>query len=279
MKHRCVVCKKEKGTKGLSFHRFPKDEKQLCLWLKNLEKENCTPSPTSLVCSRHFEPECLQSVYKRVRLEKGSIPTIFTEQDHASTAFEPLTDSEIHVLDIAATSSEDAIPYTVIEPLIESHDSYTESSEIHILEIAETNSKGTTPCTVIEPLIESHGSCTKSSKIHALEIAEICSKDTTPCTVVKPLIKPHSSYTESSEMHVSETTGTNHNGTIPYIETTQQVQHDHQYTYTPTSYRKKLLEMQKYIRELRNSKRVLEQKVKRLQRTVASLKKVYYSEA
>ncbi|XP_076236883.1 THAP domain-containing protein 1-like isoform X2 [Calliopsis andreniformis] len=214
--HKCIICKKEKGTKGLSFHRFPKDVQLVHLWLQNIEKENYVPTSNSFICSTHFAPECLEQKYNYVRLKRGV-------QDNVHNTIQ----NNVH--NPVQNNVHNSVYITVSRSL---------SDENLSMEY--------------EP-------------------------DDKPS--VDPLAEPHSSDVESSEMHVLPTDATCNKSTITtdpynYVESRQLVCHDHQYTYTPTSYRRQLNNMRKSLSEARNAKRVLNQKVKRLQTTVSSLKQM-----
>ena len=145
--HRCVICKREKRTTGFSFHKFPKDLKQLHLWLINIGKENYTPKPNSVVCSEHFAPECLEQKFNLVRLKKGSVPTICIEKNHAPVVHRPLSGENMII-------EGELKPTLTAEASIESHGSYTEGSEIHALERNATSGKQTTPRTQSRKLVE-----------------------------------------------------------------------------------------------------------------------------
>ncbi|XP_043264813.1 THAP domain-containing protein 1-like isoform X1 [Colletes gigas] len=120
---RCVICKRPKTVRGLSFHRFPKDAKILHQWLVNIGIENYVPTANSVLCSKHFTPECFEQNYVRVRLKKSSVPTLFMEENYRSSEDRPLSVSESKII----------IP--------SSHDlhSSTESFQLHIPEIVSKN--------------------------------------------------------------------------------------------------------------------------------------------
>ena len=45
---------------GVSYHRFPKDEKLLREWLAKIARADFTPTKESRLCSQHFEPHCYE---------------------------------------------------------------------------------------------------------------------------------------------------------------------------------------------------------------------------
>ncbi|XP_015117936.1 THAP domain-containing protein 1 [Diachasma alloeum] len=75
---RCIYCGKTKAkNEDVSFHRFPKDEKLVKLWVKNMGKNNWMPKEWHMLCAQHFSKELIDFRDYRARLRKGSIPTIF----------------------------------------------------------------------------------------------------------------------------------------------------------------------------------------------------------
>ncbi|XP_076236882.1 uncharacterized protein LOC143180799 isoform X1 [Calliopsis andreniformis] len=240
--HKCIICKKEKGTKGLSFHRFPKDVQLVHLWLQNIEKENYVPTSNSFICSTHFAPECLEQKYNYVRLKRGSIPSVSPEKSYIHSNFTTLI-TNVH------TGVQDNVHNTI-------------QNNVH--NPVQNNVHNSVYITVSRSLSDEN-------------LSMEYEPDDKPS--VDPLAEPHSSDVESSEMHVLPTDATCNKSTITtdpynYVESRQLVCHDHQYTYTPTSYRRQLNNMRKSLSEARNAKRVLNQKVKRLQTTVSSLKQM-----
>ncbi|XP_013143881.1 PREDICTED: THAP domain-containing protein 1-like [Papilio polytes] len=81
----CIFCKThyKKGS-GISFHKFPKDER-LHLWLKNMKFENFYPSSNDRICSKHFTANCFTKHLTRTLLKHNSIPTIFRFKTKAAS--------------------------------------------------------------------------------------------------------------------------------------------------------------------------------------------------
>ncbi|CAH1640847.1 unnamed protein product [Spodoptera littoralis] len=67
-----------KKIPGITFHRFPKDEKLKKAWVDNMQLQ-FQPQPTSVLCSKHFEEHFIDPSVFRTRLRPGSIPTLFEE--------------------------------------------------------------------------------------------------------------------------------------------------------------------------------------------------------
>ena len=65
------------------FLRFPhKNAERLNTWVKNVRRENWTPSARSHLCSQHFKPQCFDRTGQTVRLRSDAMPTIFAFPEH-----------------------------------------------------------------------------------------------------------------------------------------------------------------------------------------------------
>ena len=63
--------------------RFPKDVAVRQQWLREIRRENFTPSGTSVICSDHFEESCyVATAQLRRKLQTGAVPTIFKLPEH-----------------------------------------------------------------------------------------------------------------------------------------------------------------------------------------------------
>ena len=71
---------------GVSYHRFPTDDKLLKEWLAKLSRLDLVVTKDSRVCSFHFEPECYERDLKaellglkstQHHLKPDAVPTIF----------------------------------------------------------------------------------------------------------------------------------------------------------------------------------------------------------
>ena len=75
------------GSKqGVSYHRFPTDDKLLKEWLAKLSRPDLVVTKDSRVFSHHFEPECYERDLKaellglkftQRKLKPDAVPTIF----------------------------------------------------------------------------------------------------------------------------------------------------------------------------------------------------------
>ena len=77
MVRRCCVFPNSyiKGD-AITYHKFPKSQELLKIWLDVLQKPgDWVPNAKDLVCSVHFEASCFHGDVKR-RLNKGSIPSL-----------------------------------------------------------------------------------------------------------------------------------------------------------------------------------------------------------
>ncbi|XP_067291503.1 THAP domain-containing protein [Pseudorasbora parva] len=65
---------------SISFHRFPLgDEERLQQWVMNIRRDDFKPSPSSRICSQHFEDSCFFKNNKgQVCLAKTAVPTKFS---------------------------------------------------------------------------------------------------------------------------------------------------------------------------------------------------------
>ena len=86
-----VDCRNDSNkTKGISYHRFPKDPTLCKEWLAKISRKNGNILLTkdSVVCSEHFTPDCFQRNLRaelvgakyKATLKPGSVPTIFSHR-------------------------------------------------------------------------------------------------------------------------------------------------------------------------------------------------------
>ena len=104
MPRRCVAagCSTTTGE-GYSLHEFPRDIVIREKWtqaVKRFRDKWDGPSASSVLCSKHFEPECFvvegiryresMGIPAKKRLKSGAIPTIFVRSTHGeSTSSKP----------------------------------------------------------------------------------------------------------------------------------------------------------------------------------------------
>nr|XP_046245821.1 THAP domain-containing protein 5-like [Scatophagus argus] len=77
-------CKNDGGSGGdrKSFYKFPlQDADQLQRWLRNMRRENWTPSRHQYICHEHFAPSCFKVRWGIRYLEGDAVPTIFPEAE------------------------------------------------------------------------------------------------------------------------------------------------------------------------------------------------------
>ena len=97
MPRRCVAagCNTASGE-GYSLHSFPRDQGLRTKWIRAVKRQRSNwegPSAHTLLCSKHFEPDCFASEGVRYRdaiglpakkrLKSGAIPTIFSCSIHS----------------------------------------------------------------------------------------------------------------------------------------------------------------------------------------------------
>ena len=76
----CTNREEKEHCKGLSWHSLPLANKKLLdLWLVKIHRTNTPVTKHSVLCSKHFEPECFIKPLggQRIRLKPGSVPTKF----------------------------------------------------------------------------------------------------------------------------------------------------------------------------------------------------------
>ncbi len=94
MASKCAVpnCKSvSEAGNGITWHYFPKDQKILQEWIRNIPRSDWMPTKWSQICSLHFTPDCFTmesqdtnkyrkktEVQKQI-IRKGSVPTLFPD--------------------------------------------------------------------------------------------------------------------------------------------------------------------------------------------------------
>ncbi|KAM3615500.1 uncharacterized protein V6R79_003076 [Siganus canaliculatus] len=82
-------CKNESSSGGdrRSFYKFPlQDRARLQQWLRNMGRENWTPSRHQYICHEHFTPSCYKVRWGIRYLESDAVPTIFQEGEKRKAA-------------------------------------------------------------------------------------------------------------------------------------------------------------------------------------------------
>ncbi|XP_030257713.1 THAP domain-containing protein 5-like isoform X2 [Sparus aurata] len=70
------------GSDRRSFYKFPlQDTARLHLWLRNIGRENWTPSRHQYICHEHFSPSCFKVRWGIRYLENDAVPTVFLEAE------------------------------------------------------------------------------------------------------------------------------------------------------------------------------------------------------
>ncbi|XP_034628875.1 THAP domain-containing protein 6-like isoform X2 [Trachemys scripta elegans] len=73
---------------GITFHRFPKDNKKKQQWAQAVHRADpvsgklWTPSEWDMICSQHFNPGCFKEINGKKFLKEGSCPSIFSFPDN-----------------------------------------------------------------------------------------------------------------------------------------------------------------------------------------------------
>ncbi|XP_076591532.1 THAP domain-containing protein 5-like [Chaetodon auriga] len=82
-------CKNDSGSGDdrKSFYKFPlQDPVRLQQWLKNMGRENWTPSRHQYICHEHFAPSCFKMRWGIRYLESHAVPTVFQEAEKRKAA-------------------------------------------------------------------------------------------------------------------------------------------------------------------------------------------------
>lgn len=70
------------GSERKSFYKFPlQDPVRLQQWLRNMGRENWTPSRHQYICHEHFAPSCFKVRWGIRYLESDAVPTVFQEAE------------------------------------------------------------------------------------------------------------------------------------------------------------------------------------------------------
>ncbi|XP_030600354.1 THAP domain-containing protein 5-like [Archocentrus centrarchus] len=70
------------GSDKKSFYRFPlQDPVRLQQWLRNMGRENWTPSRHQYICHEHFAPSCFKVRWGIRYLERDAVPTVFQQAE------------------------------------------------------------------------------------------------------------------------------------------------------------------------------------------------------
>ena len=100
MPRRCIAagCSTASGE-GVSLHEFPRDDATRLKWTRAVKRQRAGwngPSSTSLLCAKHFEPECFETegtryrdalgIPAKKRLKPGAISTIFPKSIHGGSS-------------------------------------------------------------------------------------------------------------------------------------------------------------------------------------------------
>ncbi|XP_019943534.2 THAP domain-containing protein 5-like [Paralichthys olivaceus] len=82
-----LSCKNESCSGTKSFYRFPlQDPARLQQWLRNMGRENWTPSRHQYICHQHFAPSCFRVRWGIRYLESDAVPTVFQEVEKRKVA-------------------------------------------------------------------------------------------------------------------------------------------------------------------------------------------------
>ncbi|XP_051743750.1 THAP domain-containing protein 6-like [Ctenopharyngodon idella] len=77
--NRCTI---ENRSRGITFHRFPKDSELRRQWEVAIRREGFSSSEFSVLCSGHFKPEGFDRSGQSVRIRDGAAPSAFCFPTH-----------------------------------------------------------------------------------------------------------------------------------------------------------------------------------------------------
>ncbi|MEQ2254257.1 hypothetical protein ILYODFUR_001862 [Ilyodon furcidens] len=82
-------CRSDSGTSSerKSFYKFPlQDPVRLQQWLRNMGREDWTPSRHQYICHEHFAPSCFKVCWGIRYLDSDAVPTVFLETEKRKAA-------------------------------------------------------------------------------------------------------------------------------------------------------------------------------------------------
>ncbi|KAL4720989.1 hypothetical protein ACJJTC_014343 [Scirpophaga incertulas] len=88
----CVVasCKQEYYPDcGFSFHGFPKDENIRKLWISTIGEDPDKIKKSTVICSKHFQPECFKMDVDRAILKANAVPSVSLMSARAMSILPP----------------------------------------------------------------------------------------------------------------------------------------------------------------------------------------------
>ncbi|XP_011690034.1 PREDICTED: THAP domain-containing protein 5-like [Wasmannia auropunctata] len=139
----CAACntKIPKGVKACSFPKSDPVRKEI--WIKNLNKEDWTPSKTATICEKHFAPEMWEKVREdgKKKLKANAIPTIFSR---ISSYNEPTIAT--NNVDAVPTNEEIPVDELPLQDVTSNIDAPSKESDHKIVE----NEKGSSDSEVID---------------------------------------------------------------------------------------------------------------------------------
>ncbi|XP_053191204.1 THAP domain-containing protein 6-like [Scomber japonicus] len=69
-------------SKGITFHRFPKDAEQRKQWQTAVRREEFSAGSSSMLCSEHFRADDFDRTGQTVRIRDGTVPSLFCFPAH-----------------------------------------------------------------------------------------------------------------------------------------------------------------------------------------------------
>ena len=109
MPRRCVAMCDAQSSERYSLHTFPPQDRDLHeKWIRAVKRQRKDwegPSPSSLLCSKHFEPDCFViegsryrdklGIPSKKRLKPDAVPTIYKPTHGSEPATDPQQDQQL----------------------------------------------------------------------------------------------------------------------------------------------------------------------------------------
>ncbi|XP_077468350.1 uncharacterized protein LOC144083985 [Stigmatopora argus] len=107
------------GTDPKSFYKFPlHDPEQLQLWLRNIGRDNWTPSRHQYVCHEHFVSSCFKLRWGIRNLESDAVPTLFQKMEKRKATDDYERTVKVLRREADSAYADGELPYLSVLPLL-----------------------------------------------------------------------------------------------------------------------------------------------------------------
>ncbi|XP_022178457.1 THAP domain-containing protein 2-like [Myzus persicae] len=132
----CVMClKSKKKGYNISLHKFPKDPIRRAVWLKNCSFVEKEIEHNRMLCSSHFEKDCLVQHSNRRVLKRSAVPVIFDEKKRRKRNKKRSQQSQSLQKSVASSNSKvyfiPAKTYILVKPIVQNsvNTTYTQNTQ------------------------------------------------------------------------------------------------------------------------------------------------------